>query len=214
MTTPFSDGELRRAYDALLRAQHHDETTQRVSPERMLALVERRGSEAERLATLDAVMSDAESAREFEVLRALADGRRATSRRGLRSPHVWLAIAAMLLVVAIPAGRLIIRPSPGEPMRSALQGAVLVAPPENPSAPESRTFTWRPVAGAQAYRMELLTAAGRPVFTTRTTDTTVTLPRDVPIAANVEHRWWVSAEMADGTQRASDFRRLLVRDAR
>jgi hypothetical protein len=60
--------------------------------------------------------------------------------------------------------------------------------------------------------MELLTAAGSPVFTTRTTDTTVTLPSDVTIAPNVEHRWWVSTEMPDGTQRASAFRRLVLRD--
>ena len=214
MTTQLSDDDLRAAYEALLRVQRQDATTQRVSPERMLALVERRGSEAERLATLDAVMSDRESAREFELLRALASARRSSARHGLRSPRARLAIAAMLLAIAIPVGHLVSRPSPAEPMRSALQGAVLVVPPESPSASESRTFAWHPVAGAQAYRMELLTAAGRPVFTTRTTDTTVTLPRDVTIAANVEHRWWVSTEMADGTQRASVFRRLLVRDAK
>lgn len=214
MTTQMPDSELRRAYDALLRTQGHDSTTPRVSPERMLALVERRGSEAERLATLDAVMADRESAREFELLRALASGRRSKGRRTLRSPHAWLAIAAVLLIVAIPAGRLVLRPPPGEPTRSGLQGAVLVSPSENPSASESRTFTWRSVPGAQAYRMELLTAAGTPVFTTRSADTSITLPRDVKIAVNVEHRWWVSAEMADGTQRTSGFRRLLLRDAR
>jgi hypothetical protein len=214
MTIQMSDGELRRAYDALLRAHRDDATSQRVSPERLLALVERRGTEAERLATLNVVMSDPDSAREFELLRSLAIAQRASARRGLESPRVWIAIAAMLLVVAIPAGRLVMRPSAGEPMRSTLQGAVLVTPPENASAFDSRTFAWHPVAGAQAYRLELLTAAGSPVFTTRTVDTTVTLPRDVTIAANVEHRWWVSTEMTDGTQRSSVFRRLLVRDTR
>lgn len=214
MTMQMSDGELRRAYDALLRSRDRDAGMQRVSPERMLALVERRGTEAERLATLDAVMADAESGREFELLRALSVAQRTGARAGLRSPRAWIAIAAMLLVIAIPAGRIIVRQPPGEPTRSTLQGAVLVAPPENAAPTESRTFAWHPVPGAQAYRMELLTAAGSPVFTTRTTDTTVTLPRDVTVAANVEHRWWVSAEMADGTQRASVFRPLLVRDTR
>ena len=214
MTTQPSDGELRRTYEALLRQSRRPAAAQRVSPERILALVERRGSEAERLATLDAVMSDSESAHEFEMLRSLAIARQSGQPSGWRSARGWLAIAASLLIIAIPAGRLVMHVPDGGATRSALQGAVLVTPAEDASAADSRTFVWHPLPGAQSYRMELLTAAGSPVFTTRTTDTTVTLPRDVAIAANVEHRWWVSTEMSDGTQRASVFRRLFVRDAK
>ena len=214
MTTKVSDGELRRAYDALLLDRERNGSPQRVSLERILALAERRGSDADRLATLDAVMSDRESVREFELLRSLAVAQRSSAAESWRSPRAWLAIAAILLVVAIPAGRLVMPKPSVEPTRSAVQSAILLTPPENASTAESRTFTWHAVAGARAYRMELLTAAGSPVFTTRSSDTTVTLPRDVTIAPNVEHRWWVSTEMADGTQRASVFRRLLVRDAK
>jgi hypothetical protein len=190
----------------------------------MLALVEGRGSERERLETLDAVMADAGSAREFELLRALAANR--APARPARLPQRWLvwalpsslAAAAALALVALPAARRVLgTPDSGPDVvrdagSSAAQGAVLIAPPVEASAAESRTFRWHAVPGAQRYAIEILTAGGTPVFTTRVADTTVTLPADVRLAPDVEHRWWVATELADGTQRRSPFRRLRVRE--
>ena len=62
--------------------------------------------------------------------------------------------------------------------------------------------------------IEILTATGTPVFTTRVADTVVTLPADVPITPGVEYRWWVATEFTDGTQRRSEFRRLIIRDTK
>ena len=206
-----NDTELRRAYDALLKARSSDGAQGQVSLERMLALVEGRGTEAERVATLDAVMADPVSARELALLRAVA-----ANRPRQAWPRWWmtipvLAAAAALLVVTTPALRDFVGVSRSEPMRDQSNGPALISPTEEALPRDSRTFRWHPVAGARGYSLEILTATGTPIFTTRTTDTTVTLAADVQLAPGVEHRWWVAGELPDGTQRRSPFRRLLVR---
>ena len=225
MIADTNNDALRRGYDALLRARAETPRPPAVPLEQMLALVQGRGSERERLATLDAVMADEASAREFELLRALAANRAPAVRqltpwRHLRAPYVgaWLAAAALVLV-ALPAARRALGPlgtrdAGADVARDAAQGATLIDPAEEASVAESRTFPWHAVSGAQRYAVEILTAAGTPVFTTRVADTTVTLPADVRLAPNVEHRWWVAAELPDGTQRRSPFRRLRVREAK
>jgi len=215
------DTALRRGYDALLTARARADAPPAVPLDRMLALVEGRGGERERLETLDRVMADPASASEFELLRALAANRADSARPARRwIPYALsgLAAGAALTLVALPAARQSFGAFGGgraDVLRGHdLQGAVLVAPPLEATAAESRTFRWRAVPGAQRYAVEILTAGGTPVFTTRVADTTVTLPADVRLAPNVEHRWWVTTELADGTQRRSPFRRLLVREAK
>ncbi|AHG88750.1 hypothetical protein J421_1213 [Gemmatirosa kalamazoonensis] len=222
MTHDFTDDRLRREYDALLRARRTTHAAPAVPLDHILALVEGRGAESERLATLDAVMADEASAREFELLRAVAANRPATTTTTFTA-RWWttyaaasLAAAAVLAVVALPAARTMLgnggRDAGPDVVREVAQGAVLIDPPVDATAAASRTFRWHAVPGAQRYAVEILTAAGTPVFTTRVADTTVTLPVDVRLAPAVEHRWWVAAEMADGTQRRSPFRRLRVRE--
>lgn len=207
-----NDTELRRAYGALMQGRRSGNTTD-LPPERILAVVEGRGSEAERVATLDAVLADPAMARELELLRAISANRPRTHARWVAAP-LLLAAAAAVLFVAVPALRNGLGVSQPEPLRDAAQGAVLIAPPERASPEESRTFRWHAAPGARAYALEILSAAGTPVFTTRTSDTTVTLPADVRLAAGAEHWWWVATEFDDGTQRRSPFRRLLVRAAK
>jgi hypothetical protein len=209
-----NDLELRAAYRQILSSPGA-EPAPHLPLDKMLALVEGRGSESERLATLDAVMSDAASQREFELLRALT-ANRATSRvpvRWLRPTLVAVAAAAVLLV-ALPAIRQAMAPVAPEPWRDAVQGAVLLLPEEQPTPQASRTFSWRAVDGAREYTLELLLSTGTTLFTTRTVATTVTLPDDVQLREGHEYRWWVITELADGTQLRSGFRRLRVRATR
>ena len=204
--------ELSRAYAALMVGRRSGSAIE-LPPERILAVVEGVGSDAERVATLDAVLANPSMARELELLRAIG-----ANRPRARAPWVitplLLAAAAAVLFVAIPAVRDEIRISQPEPLRDAAQAAMLIAPPQMASAEESRTFRWRAAPGGRAYALEILTAAGTPVFTTRTRDTTVTLPADVRLAPGAEHWWWVATEFDDGTQRRSPFRRLMVRAAK
>ncbi|MEP6733254.1 MAG: hypothetical protein ABJE10_21605 [bacterium] len=215
MTIDLHDGEMRRAYQALLR-EREGIRGQAVPLERMRDLVEGRGDEAERLATLDAVMADAESAKEFELLRALVANRPPTRVSWARRPYLLatVAAAAVIMIVAIPLARSSFGPVNTDPDRSGVQAAVLLRPSTEASPLTSRKFEWRSVTGARSYVLEILTSAGTPVFTTRTSDTTITLPPDVRIEPGVEHRWWVSSELADGSQRRSAFRRLMVRETK
>jgi hypothetical protein len=181
----------------------------------MLAAVEGRGSEAERIATIDAALANPASAHELELLRALAANRR-VSRRAVpwRTVSLVLAAAAALAVVAMPAVRSLVREGGPPIVRNGVPDAVLLAPPEDAALDASRTFRWRSVPGTRVYSLEILTSSGTLVFTTRTADTTVILPQDVTLEPGVDHRWWITAELSDGTRRPSAFRRLVVRTPR
>ena len=238
MTREHEDESLRRLHRAL---QEHRAAGHTPPPgpglERVQALVEGRGSEEERLATLDAVMSTPEGAREFELLRALAANRPAGVRAwrlprlltpqatngtrpdivpAWRRPRVLapLAAAAVLVLAAVP---LVLHyttmPAP-EALRDVSDVPILQSPAQETPAAQAGTFRWSAVSGARAYVLEILTASGQPLFTMHTTSTSATLPADVVIAPGVEYFWWVGAELGDGTQRRSAFRRLLVRQAR
>jgi hypothetical protein len=188
-----------------------------VSLESIVALVEGRGDENERLATLDAVMADEDSRREFELLRALAANQPrhsgARSRWRFTMTVATLAAAAVLIVV-VPISRGSHRVDAPEPVRDATRNAVLLAPPTDATVEQSRTFRWRAVPEARVYGLEILTIAGTPIFRTTVTDTTLTLPPDVRLTPRVEHRWWVVTEFDDGTQMRSPLRRLIVRETK
>ncbi|MCU0616546.1 MAG: hypothetical protein MUD17_05575 [Gemmatimonadaceae bacterium] len=227
MTRTWTDEQLKTAVAAMQakRAATADPAT--VSLDDLLALVERRGSEAVRLATLDAVMRDPRARAEFDLLRALTAGmprdderpasvssEASSSRGGAWWSHrvTLLAAAAVLAVVIVPAGwRMRTSASRQEPLRNVGAATQLLAPATSVSLGEARRFTWYAMSGVHRYRFELLSVEGLPVFTARTTDTVLVLPTDVPLTANTEYRWWVVTERTDGTQRPSPFRRLFVR---
>jgi len=211
-----SDDEMRRVYQSRRSARDSRGERAAVPHERLVALVEGRGAESERLATLDAVMSDPESAREFELLHALhANVRTARSIRPRRVAIISsLAAAALLIVAGLPALRSARTPAMTSRMRAVDQGAALIRPALEASPAASRTFEWRPVSGARSYVLEILTADGTLVFSRRTTQTSVTLPPDAQLPIGVEYRWWVTSELTDGTQRRSPFRRLLVTNSK
>ncbi len=221
MITETGDASLRRAYDALLRARaadgHSSGAAAPVSLKSILALVEGTGSENERLATLDALMADEQGRREFELLRALSATQHSapqTIRSWRLTATVATLAAAALLIVVIPTVRRPQRVETPEPVRDASRNAVLLSPPTEATVEQSRTFRWRAVPDARIYSVEVLTAAGAPVFTTRVADTTLTLPADVRLAPGVEHRWWIVTEFSDGTQLRSPLRRLFVRETK
>jgi len=153
--------EMRRMYDTALRARGSVRAGAAVPLERILDLVEGRGGEEERLATLDAVMADEESAKEFELLRSLAANRPATRATWARRSYIvlCLAAAAAVLVVAAPVMRSAFNRPTESPARSGAQAAVPLLPPIEASQRTSRRFVWRPVAGARSYVVEVLTAA-------------------------------------------------------
>ncbi|MBL8981804.1 MAG: hypothetical protein JNL26_06455 [Gemmatimonadetes bacterium] len=165
-----------------------------VSPDRLHDLVARRGSESQRLADLDHVMSCAPCREGYELLRAVD----AAQEHGIvRRRWVPLAAAAALLLAV---GVLTLRPRP-EPEVPVLRdgGSVpaAVSPVGAVVADAARTYTWRAVPTATRYDFALLDAAGTPVHTAATGDTTYTLPLTVPLAPG-EYQWVVSAALPQG----------------
>lgn len=209
-----TDQDLRRLYAALQDDQRSRADAPAVPLENVLAAVEGRGSEEERIATIEAALAHPASARELEMLRALSANRPRVPAFQWRTATVILAAAAAVAIVAVPITRDLLRPDGSGIVRDGAREAVLIGPPEEATVEESRTFRWHRVSGARVYALEILTSAGTVVFTTRTADTTVTLPGDVRLSPGAEHQWWITAEMSDGTQRPSAFRRLLVRAPR
>jgi hypothetical protein len=182
-----------------------------VSPEAMLALLEREGSESERLATLDHVMSCAVCHREYEWLAAV--GRAATEAGGRTASGAWwrrapLALAASL--VAAVGAALLVRAQlrgGGEPVRGERGDITLAAPAAGAGQAGVLEFSWHPVPNASAYVLEIQGADRSVVRSDTTADTTLTLPSALSAG---EYRWWVR-EVTEGTEpRSSGFRALKV----
>ena len=215
------DKQLRELYDRMLDARRTGGRIQCTSPERILAVVRRTGSDEDRLTTLDHVMSCGECAREFELVRAIEDVgmESVTSRPAVPAPpraswrrYTPLALAASL-VLAVGVG-LLWRdgPSGSDGVTRGTSAVTLLAPPAEVRSNGGIAFAWRPVAGTVRYELEVVDSTGAVAFSTTTSDTTAALPNTTRLAPGAAYRWWVRASDAAGAQRASEMRRLRVRN--
>ncbi len=213
------DGALRDAYRELLDARAPRDRAACPSPETLLAVVERRGAETTRLATLDHVMSCAACRRDLDLLRTAAAsaeqaaageapalrvvrGGRATRHFPMRS----LAVAAGL-VVAVGVGLLSWHPGTRQPLlRGDEHMVVLLAPQSRPDG--SALLRWRTVPGAAAYRVEVFAPNGRTVAADTVSDSTFVLPA---ADRSAELRWMVTALHADGHEVRSRAERITPR---
>lgn len=209
------DGDLRQAYDALLRTRAPRDRAACPSPEALLALVERAGSEVERMRTLDHVMSCAACRRDFDLLRtATESATRALTERGTvqsigpRRHLPWrpLAIAAGL-VVAVGIGvwsRDVRTPTP--PLLRGRGHTVALLAPE-PRSDGSLLLRWRRLPDAARYRVELFTPSGRMVAGATLADSSyVVAPGAAAFGDSL--RWMVTAIRGDGSETRSRTERL------
>jgi hypothetical protein len=183
-------------------------------------VVERRGSEADRLRTLDHIGSCAHCRREFELLRATrVAARQATvSRWPVRT--IGLAAAAAIVVGVT----MTLSHSAGLPLRGAAPSAQPAAPtlppergpgsggatqvitliaPLGPTAPTATRFVWHRLAMATTYHVEVLDDSGSVVARTNTSDTVFTAPART-LAPGRVYRWWVQA-VVEGEPLQSGF---------
>jgi hypothetical protein len=157
--------------------------------------MERTGSEASRLATLDHVMSCSACKQEFELLRAIRAAERVNAdvSRPRRSAAPWLAAA----VVVIAAGALTLtqlQRSGSNPTRGASSSDITLVGPVNGS------LVWRAIPDAVRYDVEIIDASGTTIFHAQVADTTVAPPTSLPGAPS---SWWVRATLRDGSERRS-----------
>ena len=211
-----TDETLREAYERALDARRVSGREACVSPEAMLSLLRREGSEEQRLEMLDHVMGCGACRSEFELLRSIEQAGAATTERAthavLQFPRrfaVPLALAASLILVVTVGQRL--RSAGGADVeRGRTDGITLLAPPPEISPGTSTTFAWKPVAGAERYELEVLDEKGTVVFGAKTSETSVTVSDPVLSAPGKSYHWWVRATTASGDQRASAARSLRV----
>ena len=70
---------------------------------------------------------------------------------------------------------------------------------------------WSAVTGEPTYRLTLTDASGQPVWTTTTTDTSVTLSPTVVLQSRTTYFWYVDALRADGRAASTGVRRFTTR---
>ncbi|HEY7481968.1 MAG TPA: hypothetical protein VH680_15745 [Gemmatimonadales bacterium] len=176
------------------------------APETLLALVRREGSEEERLATLDHVMSCLDCRKEFDLLRSIEVAGAeagAGARPGRRKWALPVALAASALL-AVVIGRFALPTAPeSEVLRSGPDaGVTLVAPPREVATGAPIVFAWHPITGATRYRLEVLTDDGTVALEAETADTSITLQGAADLAAG-DYQWWVAATSAGISARST-----------
>jgi hypothetical protein len=190
-----NDRELQDAYTELLAERHTKERTSCASPEELRALVERDGVEADRLRTLDHVMSCTDCNSEFELLRAVGDA----LPRQRRFLMPGLATAALIAVVG---GLMWI--GPGRTEHAVYRGAdttsLLIGPAgvlsENPEL-----FEWRAIEEAVSYSIEITAPDGMLVASDSTSETMFVIPAGTELDAGVVYTWRVWAVLPGGIRR-------------
>ena len=185
-----------------------------VTVEAILALVSREGTEDERLATLEHVMSCAACHREYEWLKAVDQaGVEAETEVGAGQRRPWwrgapLAMAASVAAV-VGAGVVLsgVLRSGADRERGTTGDIALVAPGAAAGAGGPIAFTWRAVPEATGYVLEVQRADGSVVLADTTGDT-VAVVEAGRLAPDSNYRWWVR-EVTDGAEpRSSGFRGL------
>ena len=195
-----NDERLRQAYrGAVLDLAGRADRGSHPEPEALVAVAERSGSEAVRLEVLDHVMACDECRRELDLVRAslLAAGM-PRQRTWFRSPAIgMMAIAATLLVVA--GVRLFMASSTDPEAGSRLRGGSAVTTyPVRWLPSVGAGLAWRPTAGAESYRLELVDETGAAVVDSTMRDTTFVVV-DSLLRGRRELMWSVSATLGDGS---------------
>jgi len=212
------DAELRDAYHELLAARAPRDRSACPAPDALLAVIEKQGDEATRLATLDHVMRCDACRRDFDLLRTAAASARQAEAGEAPALHVVtggagthrrrfslrsLAVAAGL-VVAVGVGTLTWNSRTPQPLLRGDDHTVVLLAPE-PRADGGALLRWRSVPGAAAYRVEVFTPSGQTVVADTVRDSTFVLPVS---AANASLRWMVTALHGDGHEVHSRVERV------
>lgn len=202
-----NDERLRSAYEEGLRRHGDSSSLDDVAAERLRRLVEREGSDEERLRTLDTLLSSAEGRRELEI--AWAAARAARPRP--RTWRVYAAAASLILVAGVSAIWWSQRTPTSDVLRSVDSPITLVAPlGEVSDSPQTR-FVWRAVPDIERYTLVVVDTTGAEVYARETQDTSLVLPDSVRLTAGRAYLWWVQARRTGGVTVTAVTQRFLVR---
>ena len=199
-----NDERLRQAYENGLKPGGERGPLDDLTAERLRRLVEREGSDEERLRTLDQQLSSAEGRRELELVWAAA--RAARPRR--RQPWRFMAAGA-LLAVGLTGTWLATRETPQEE-RGTASPITLVAPLGTHDTDGASRFVWRRVPEAERYTLVVVDTTGTEIFAAETRDTVVKLPGTVHLEPGGTYLWWVQAMTRYGAPITAVTQRLTI----
>ena len=178
-----------------------------VAPEDLLAAVEQRGSEDERLRSINHAMTCADCGEELELLRATR-----IVRDRARVPRFGFALAASLVLV-VGLGYYSLARSRSDTVDDLTRdgsGDVQLIAPSSATVTRLDTLAWRSVGGAVEYTVDVRRADGTLITRTTTADTTVALPATVRLDPGSDVYWGVTARLGDGSELRSATRRVRV----
>ena len=201
------DEELGRLYAAHVAARRAETRSDCPDPDAILAAVERRGPEGERLRTINHALECRECREELELIRGI----QATRPRVVTRPAMWALAATIVLAVGLATWRLMsLGAGAADVTRGVTEGVTAVAPVGETHLDALR-FVWRPVTGATAYELEIRRADGSLVARSTTSDTSVAPPAGNAFDANTDFYWSVVARLADASEARSTPRRFRIR---
>jgi alkylhydroperoxidase family enzyme len=121
----------------------------------------------------------------------------------LRSPAVYLAVAATLVAVisGVVLNRQTVADLSGDRSAMRSSGAAIVDGLSSATVNGATTLAWTPLAGAASYRVSVFSGDGLPVWTRDAAAPPMAWPADVARAAGL-YRWRVEA-LGDGTVQAT-----------
>jgi hypothetical protein len=184
----------RQAYETLLAEGDVAAVASQVSIPEVVALVERRGSETDRLRTLDRVMRTANGRRAFELLQAATFAVKPPISVERRYA-IPLALAALLVIGAAAGGLMMMRTDRvSEAMLSTRQDVVVLQGPANDvEVTDEVTFSWRSVSGARSYDLEIMDDGNLVVFSRSLGTNTIALSLRELLRPGASYQWRVSA---------------------
>lgn len=201
-----NDEQLREAYERGLPSGENRPALDDLAAERLRKLVEREGSDEERLHTVDALLATAEGRRDLEIVWAAS-----RASRPVRRAMWWRVAAAALVVATIPSVYLATR-NRAAVERGDESPITLVAPIGVQDATIASRFVWRSVQDADRYTLVVVDSAGNEVFAGETRDTVLLLPRDVALQAGASYLWWVQARTRLGASVTAVTQRVRIAD--
>ena len=187
------------------------EDTQHLTPEDVAAFLDRRLTVAER-AGVEAHLADCRLCRDemTSVRRLLRTGQ---SIRPIVLIPASLAAAAAIAFVALTLGRS--TDLAGDRVRSQPTPAEAAGPIATRLPADGDTISiarpavvWSSIAGEPTYRFTLTDASGQLLWTSSTTDTSVTLPSQVNLHSRQTYFWYVDALRADGRAASTGVHRF------
>jgi hypothetical protein len=93
---------------------------------------------------------------------------------------------------------------------STADAGLIAYGPSGEVARSGLRFVWSPLAGAISYKILLVDANSRPVWSTAATDTSIAVPTTVALRAGVTYFWAVDALASDGTTHSTGLREFRV----